>query len=396
MEFDVAIIGGGPAGSSAAIRLRQRGFRVLVIEKDLFPRQKLCGEFLSPEVLHLAGDLGLKSELLDAGPAVLNLVRLHLYGESPLDIPLSSLGLGLSRAVLDHLLLRHAVRSGAEVLEQTTAESVCRHPSGEFSVVFRRNGQLNTAVARAVICAAGRWSRWSRQTRAKDSPRRQAQTAYSFKAYYDSGVATVNTLDLYFFTGGYCGLSQVEGGRANVCYLIEKRLLNQNAAARMDPSGILLQQPSLSARLLGGERVSEFLFTGPLVFGRPRPVHDFMAMVGDSAGFIDPFCGDGISIALHSGLLAAEALEPLLLGKRSLENALNDYARAYQRAFWRQFRWSGWLRNLAGSSRATRGVVRIIGASHWLGQELFARTRVALKGKAGQQLQSSRIHWHQD
>ncbi len=384
MEFDVAIIGGGPGGTSAAIRLRQFGFRVLLVEKDLFPREKLCGEFLSPEVGRLAAELGLESELLDATPARINLVRLHLHGEPPVEMPLPAPALGLSRAAFDHLLLRRAARLGAEVLEQTTADSVRRCTSGEFSIVFRRNGQPEAAVARAVICAAGRWSRWSSQSRGEPGRGRKAGMAYAFKAHYEASIAGANTLDLHFFPGGYCGVSQVENGRANVCCLIEKGLLWKSArmgvvrpgSPQADPSAIILRQPALAGQLLGGKRVSRFLFTGPLVFGSPRPVYNSMFMVGDSAGFIDPFCGDGISIALHSGLLAAQALQSALQSNCSLESALGEYARAYHKAFRRQFFWAGWLRYLVGLPRATRLAARVARGSDRLRRKLFFATRV--------------------
>ncbi len=393
MEFDVAIIGGGPGGTSAAIRLRQFGFRVLLVEKDLFPREKLCGEFLSPEVGRLAAELGLESELLDAAPARINLVRLHLHGEPPVEMPLPAPALGLSRASLDHMLLRHAMRLGAVVLERTTAESVRRCPSGEFSLVYRRYGGWEQAVVRAVICAAGRWSRWSPQAR-RACPERKlalsmskgrrgglsrrpwARMPYAFNAHYESSIARANTLDLHFFPGGYCGLSHVEGGRANLCCLIENHLLREVAKAGADPSALLLRQPTLAGQLLGGKRVSRFLFAGPLVLGLRKPVHDSMLMVGDSAGCIDPFTGDGISIALHSGLIAARALEPALRSKCSLESALEEYARAYDRAFRRQFLWARWLRYLVGSPRATRLAARVAGASGRLRRKLFLATRV--------------------
>ncbi len=384
MEFDVAIIGGGPSGSSAAIRLRQLGFQVLLVEKDLFPREKLCGEFLSPEVSRLVAGLGLESELLRAFPARIHLVRLHLYGETSIEIPLPEPALGLSRASLDNMLLREAARLGAAVLEQTTAESVRRYPSGAFSIVYRRNGHEEEATARAVICAAGRWSRWSAEDLSKPAGRKWGETAYGFKAHYESSVARAHTLDLHFFPGGYCGVSHVEDGRANVCCLIEKDLLQESAkacvvrpsSAQADPGAILLRQPSLGGQLLGGKRVSEFLFSGPFIFRPPRPVRDAMLMVGDNAGFIDPFCGDGIAIALHSGLLAAQALEPMLQGKCQLESALSQHARAYQRAFRRPFFWARWLRYLAGSPRATRLAARVAARSDWLRSKLFAATRV--------------------
>lgn len=220
--------------------------------------------------------------------------------------------------------------------------------------------------------------------------------AYGFKARYESSIVRANTLDLHFFPGGYCGVSPVENNRANVCCLIEKNLLQKSATACADPSAILLRQPSLGDQLLGGKRVSRFLFTGPLLFSSPRPVRDAMLMVGDSAGFIAPFLGDGISIALHSGLLAAQALEPMLQGKRPLESALAEYTRAYQEAFRRQFCWSGWLRNLVSSPRATRLAARVARASGRLRRKLFLATRSDRAGLADLPWDGLRTDRHQD
>ena len=383
MQYDVAIIGGGPGGSSTAIRLRQLDFRVLLLEKDRFPREKLCGEFLSPEVSRLLAELGLELELRQACPAQIHLVRLHLYGEAKIEIPLPAPALGLSRASLDHMLLRHAARGGAEVLEQTTAERVLREKPGEFRITYRRNGHQGEALARAVVCAAGRWNRWRAQAPANSSGRPSCRIAYGFKAHYESRVARANTLDLHFFPGGYCGVSHVENDRANVCCLIQKDFLRGDTVGEgartgsmpPDASAILLRQASLGEQLRGGKRVSDFLFTGPVVFHSPRPVDDSMLMVGDSAAFLDPFCGDGISIALRSGLLAAQALDPLLRSKCALESVLSEYARAYRQAFRRQFFWARWLRRLAGSRQASTTAARLGGRSDWLRSRLFAVTR---------------------
>ncbi len=383
MEYDVAIIGGGPGGSSTAIRLRQLGFRVLLLEKDRFPREKLCGEFLSPEVSRLLAELGLESELLQACPAPIHLVRLHLYGEARIEIPLPTPALGLSRASLDHMLLRHASRLGVEVLEQTTAETVRRRTSGEFAVTYRTSDHQGVALARAVVCAAGRWNRWRAQAFANSRGQPSGRTAYGFKAHYGPSVARPNTLDLHFFPGGYCGVSHVENDRANVCCLIQKDLLRACSIAgvvrpnspQADPIAVVLRQPSLGEQLLGGKRVSEFLFTGPLVFHSPRPVDECLLMVGDSAAFVDPFCGDGISIAVRSGSLAAQALKPLFQGKWALERVLSEYARAYQQAFRRQFFWARWLRRLASSRQASSMAARLGRRSDWLRSKLFAVTR---------------------
>lgn len=377
MTRDVVIIGAGPGGACAAIGLRRRGFNVLLLEKDRFPRPKLCGEFISPEVHRLSEELGIAEHLRLASPAELHIARLHLYGEPAIEIPLPAHALGLSRATLDELLLRRAAALGAEVCEQATVESAKRESTGHFTVTFQRGSQRHDVTARAVICAAGRWNRWTstRTHNGTHAPR----AAYGLKAHFKPQVASPGTLDLHFFEGGYCGIAPVEDGRANVCSLIEKSLLRPGMAEGDDAEAVLLAQPSLAAQLGSSGRLTDFLFTGPLIFNRPQPVADSMLMVGDSAAFIDPFCGDGISIAMHSGLLAATALAPALTrrdGAHSLDRVLADYSTAYHRNFASQFRWAARLRAVARSPRAARWAVRLAGSSRGLRSALFHRTRL--------------------
>ncbi len=375
MESDVAIIGGGPAGAGAAIRLRQLGVRVLVLEKDRFPREKLCGEFVSPEVRRLAQELGISTALAEAAPATIHRARLHLYDAGPWMIDLPEPALGISRTRLDEILLRRAASAGAEVREQVAAELVKGDSGGGFVVTFRQNGRTGEIRTRALICAAGRWNRLTGPMAEGNGRSTGGRAAFGFKAHFEADIAAPGTLDLFFFPGGYCGISAIEGGRANVCCLVEKRHLQRGRAAGKDPSAVLLNQPGLAGRLSRGRRLTEFLFTGPLQFGTPRPTENGMFLVGDSAAFIDPFCGDGISIAIHSGILAAETAEEFLAGRCDLEDALQRYARNYQQAFRRQFAWARRLRALAKFQPVAKLAARAAEFNPWLGKRLFRDTR---------------------
>ncbi|MBI3406128.1 MAG: hypothetical protein HY046_11810 [Acidobacteria bacterium] len=210
-----------------------------------------------------------------------------------------------------------------------------REKSGEFSL-----------EAKAVFCAAGRWNRWTRPV--NGNKELCGEAAFSFKAHFDSSVAKAGALDLFFFPGGYCGISLVEGQRANVCCLAGKRLLQEEKSER-EPLHLLYRQPGLREALGHNAPISGVLSTGPLLFRSPEPVREGMFMLGDSAAFLDPFCGDGISVAMHSGMLAARVLISALRGNGSLEHALHAYAEEYQRMFRGQFLWARRLRRLVNS-----------------------------------------------
>lgn len=347
IRYDAAILGGGPAGASAAMVLARAGFSVVVLERDRFPREKLCGEFLSPEVCRVARELAVEELASVAAPA-LSTVQLHFPKKSPVEFQLPNPATGMSRSLFDDILLRQAAKSGAEIRQGTTVDSVEKIPTGVFSVRGREPSGDFSLQARAVLCAAGRWNRW---TRARNGHKEAAEhAAFGFKAHFDSSVAKTGVLDLFFFPGGYCGISRVEGQRANICCLVSKQLLQEEKSER-EPLTLLCRQPGLREALGHNAPLSGVLSTGPLLFRLPEPVRAGMFMLGDSAAFLDPFCGDGISVAMHSGTLAAESLIPALRGACSLEQTLHQYENEYHRMFRGQFLWARWLRRLVNSRR---------------------------------------------
>jgi menaquinone-9 beta-reductase len=159
-EWDIAVIGGGVAGSTAAALLAQRGLGVILIEKGAFPRQKVCGEFLSPEGADVLRRLGVWPRLEAHHPP-----RIHSFaltaGRRETRHRLPAPGWGVSRWVLDHVLWEHAKRSGVATQEHCTVEQVTGDFQGGFSLTLRQAGLSSTRLrARAVLCAAGRqWQR---------------------------------------------------------------------------------------------------------------------------------------------------------------------------------------------------------------------------------------------
>ncbi|MBI3406474.1 MAG: FAD-dependent monooxygenase [Acidobacteria bacterium] len=375
MKFDVAIIGGGPGGASAAIVLAKRGFRVVVLEKDRFPRQKLCGEFISPEVRRLARALGFTAAIEEAAPSKISIARLHVYDERPFEIPFSEPAFGLSRSRLDEILLRHAAASGALIREEAAVEKVARGADGSFILDCSKNEVHETIEARAVICAAGGWSRFTPGLSGRPGSVPNHRVAYGFKGHFDSHVADSGVLNLYFFDGGYCGITHIQGGISNVCGLIRRDKFPSFAKGNKELLEVIRCLPGVSNHLTRGEKQSPLLFTGPMLFRSPVPFAGSMCMVGDAAGFIDPFCGDGISIALHSGALAATGLSSFLGGECSLESAGQQYARAHREQFRRQFVVAGLLRKLTRHPLATRIALRLGGRNAALQQALFQQTR---------------------
>jgi len=387
--WDIAIIGAGPAGCAAAIELALAGARVGLLEKAAFPRDKLCGEFLSPEVAQILDELGLGRQFRALQPAPIERAVVVTPSGARLEFPFPAPAWGLSRLRLDHLLADATQQSGAQLLEKTEIAKVwdrhsCAVPTlltrlpwslfhGEQATKQKMQGPSSwngTCLsleardgrqfgARAVLLAAGRHS----LLQPVRTPRFASRAYFGFKAHYEGECD--GRVELYFFKGGYCGLAPVEGGRVNLCCLLEKRLLRGNEAEQ-----VLARVAPLATRLAGLRRSEPFLHTGPVAMGWGRPPPG-MLPAGDAALFVDPFTGDGISLALQTGRLAARHL---LGNAPRLAKYEEDYLKDLRRRFGRQLRAARLLRAAASRPWLERPLVRLFSSSA-LRRAAFLATR---------------------
>lgn len=257
----VTIVGAGPAGSSAALSALAEGARVEIHDPSLFPRHKVCGEFLSPEV----------ADLIDGLPSCPRIRQVRLFFEKHRKKwNLSEPAYGLSRHALDRFLLDRALGNGA--------------------VLVRRR---NLSPTPPVVIAHGR------QTASVAGNR-----LFGFKAHFE-GPAD-DALDLFFFDGCYVGINAVEGGLTNVCGLAPESTLKR---LNFDVDQLLSGSPALAERLLPLRRSWNWLMTGPLIYRDgwnevPRPG---TYLAGDALGFVDPFTGSGMLSAIATGKIAGES-----------------------------------------------------------------------------------------
>ena len=303
--FDLIVIGGGPAGTSAAITSARAGSRVLLLEQGRFPRQKVCGEFVSAEALTLL------AWLLDAehGCVVANVPRIQqarIFSDGlTLTIPVHPAAASITRFELDAALWRAAKASGVDARDETKVTGV--EGNGPFTV--RSDG--GTYEARGVVNASGRWSRLTAAVDVQNGAR-----FLGLKAHFAEQDALGST-DLYFFDRGYCGVQPIAPGRINVCAMVR-------AGVASKLSGVFEQNPALHARSKHWQVITDPTATSPLIFRKLCPTAGGILRAGDAAGFVDPFAGDGISLALRSGHLAARCLlQP-------------DPAAAYKAAYFRE------------------------------------------------------------
>ncbi|MBV8970816.1 MAG: electron transfer flavoprotein [Sphingomonadaceae bacterium] len=289
------IAGGGLAGAAAATRLAQGGARPLLIERTAGAHDKVCGDFVSTEAqAHLAA-LGFDAGRLGGHP--IGRVRLTA-GARRAEARLPFTALGLTRRRLDAALLDHAAAVGAEVARGVAVRQV------EGKRLATSGGDL---TADALLLATGKHDvRGAGRDRSGTIDR-----LIGFKQYFRAAPATLaalaGTIEIVLFDGGYAGVQRVEEGLVNLCLLVDRARFD---TAGGDPMGLLIEREPRLARLLGdaARQLARPLAIGGVPYGFVHRADDGLFRLGDQAGVIPSFTGDGMSIALHSARLAADAV----------------------------------------------------------------------------------------
>lgn len=371
-SYDLIIIGGGPAGAAAAITAVRGGASVLLLERGRFPRHKVCGEFVSSEALGLLGSLlGNSADTRPLLPQALRIVQARLFLDGRVIVtPIEPAAASIARLDLDAALWQAAVSSGVDARQQTAVEEV------GGSEPFTVKTDAGVFVGRSVINATGRWSNLGARNPIQEPPGKEKWLGV--KAHFAEPDPAPST-DLYFFAGGYCGVQPVrvkeacggqpEAGRINVCAMVRADVASTLAE-------VLDQCAVLRGRSRQWQALSAPVSTSPLIFRRPEPVQDGVLMAGDAAGFVDPFVGNGISLALRSGAAAADSLLRFLRGDASLTSAGQGYRQGYSQRLLPVFRNSSRIRTLLKlPGRLRAPLLNLLESAPRLAEYLVQRTR---------------------
>ena len=327
-DFDVIVVGGGIAGCAVATELSRRGWRVLVLEKQNLPNHKLCGEFLSGESSRQLENLGALDSVLKAGARQVDRFVLTTSRGAVFRSILPDTALSLSRLRLDCLLRDAAVLAGADYRDGLSAREI----EGSLCEDFVVRTAAGAYRARVVVGAFGKRSSLDVKLARRFTNRRSPYVAYKqhFLAESFPGV-----IELHAFRGGYCGVSPIEEGRVNVCFIAHSAFMHRpEGALDLAALPILRTNPRLAARLdsMVPEQGTLCAVASPSLDNKEKFERD-ICMVGDAAGMIAPLCGDGMAMALRSAELASMHIDQFLRGRISSSAFKSDYTASWNREF---------------------------------------------------------------
>lgn len=297
---DIIIIGGGLSGLINAILLAKAGLEVLLIEKKQYPFHRVCGEYVSKEVIPFLRQHHLFPDHLQPG----NISRFQLTsikGQST-EIPLDMGAFTISRYEFDYFLYQKAVELGVVVLEKTTVTQV-NYQEDYFQVNCRDGRQFEGNI---VIGAYGKRSVLDRKLNRKFFT---SSSPYIGVKYHVRTDFPDDLVALHNFKDGYCGVNKIEDGKTNICYLSHRKNLKMSNSILDMEQHILHQNPHIKALW----EQSEFLYEKPLVineisFATKTAIEQHILMCGDAAGMITPLCGNGMAIAIRSAHICATTI----------------------------------------------------------------------------------------
>lgn len=326
----VVVVGGGPAGAATSIFLRQLGHDVVLVDEARFPRDKVCGEAVSPEAWRLLAALDAEARIASRRPWPLRGMTLTApdgtvfegrYRGAPRP------GFALRRRDLDHALLDAARHAGVEVREMTRVSGIVVENGVVAGVVAESQARTGVIRARLTVAADGRRSIVARHLGLLSE--HASLRKFAVRGHWE-GVADLAEIgEMHVASGGYCGVAPLGAAEANVAFVLDQRDMREAAG---DLTGFyrraLARWPQVAARLGEARLVDAPRAVGPLALEARRLFAPGALLVGDAGGFLDPFTGEGVTLALRTAEIAAPFADAYLRGADAESLRRYDRARA--------------------------------------------------------------------
>lgn len=326
-NFDVIIIGGGLAGLCNAIHLSKFGKDVLLIEKNTYPKHKVCGEYISNEVLPYLSFLDINP--FEFGAVKINKFQLSTTNNKLIEAKLPLGGFGISRFQLDYILAKKVKENGVKIIHDIVLETSFKNEI--FTITTKNNQKFTAGIA---IGSFGKRSlldvKLERDFIKKKSP-------YLGVKIHVKGKFNSDLVALHNFKGGYCGVSKVENDAINLCYITNFSSFKKYKNINEFQENVIFKNEYLMAIFKNSKPLfNEPLSISQISFETKNPIENHLIMCGDAAGMIHPLCGNGMSMAIQSAQIASKLILNYLNGEFLLRNELeNKYISEWNK----QFKW---------------------------------------------------------
>jgi len=325
-DYDVIIVGGGLAGLTAAIHLSQEKHSVLVLEKKQYPHHKVCGEYVSNEIVPYLKKL--EVPIATSGAVQIDKLEMSTASGKSTQTKLPLGGIGISRYGFDNLLFEKALENGVQVVFEAVKTI---HYLDDFFKVNTEND--STFTSRITIGAYGKRSMLDKQL--KRDFMEQKSGWLGVKAHYEFDEFPDNEVALHNFKGGYGGLSKTETGAVNFCYLASYQSFQKEKNVIDFNENVVAKNPFLNHFLGKAKPIfDEPLTIAQISFEQKKSVENHILMCGDTAGLIHPLCGNGMAMAIHSAKIASELISKYLNNQDYNRGQLEtEYANSWNSAF---------------------------------------------------------------
>lgn len=333
--YDLAIIGGGLAGLALSIQCANAGYSVVLFEKEKYPFQKVCGEYISLESWDFLEDLGLALSEMNL-PIIHKLIVSAPNGKY-LEHMLPLGGFGISRYKIDALLAQIAIAKGVSIFEHTKVQEVIFEKE-IFTIQCSTAAQTGGPTVFRSGVVAGTFGKrsnmdvtWKRKFALQKPNKLNNYIGIKYHVHTD---LPADEIALHNFSNGYCGISKVEEDRYCLCYLTTAKNLNDssNSIQKMEQE-ILCKNPFLKKIFSGAEFISPPEIISQISFNKKSQVENHALLIGDAAGMISPLCGNGMSMALHGSKLAFEQIHAYLQKKITRQEMEINYTESWQQKF---------------------------------------------------------------
>ncbi len=349
---DVLILGGGLAGLTAAIHLSSLGFQVTVIEKNEYPKHKVCGEYISNEVLPYLN--WLKLDLEELNPTTITTLQFSIKSGKTITTTLPLGGFGISRYTLDNFLFQKAVKNGCHVVMETVENVVFNDDS--FVTITSNGVEMKSKF---VLGAFGKRSTIDQKMKRKFI--KQKSPWLAVKGHY-KGNFPDDVVGLHNFKGGYCGVSKVENDVVNICYLADYDTFKNYKNVEEYQVSVIEKNPNLKSIFESMSLIFEKPITiSQISFAEKQTVDNHILMIGDTAGLIHPLCGNGMAMAIHSAKIASELVSKYLRKEIPSRQVLEErYIREWDYNFKQRLKFGRWLSSLLQNPKLSEVALRIL------------------------------------